>query len=49
MSGYSDCPCRDCFDVSIDNALCGLCEQAGCEANNGECQRADAYGVDDEA
>lgn len=44
MSGYTDCTCRDCFDISM-GGLCGLCEQAGCEEQNGECERDDAYGV----
>jgi len=52
-SGYTDCACRDCFDVAIDGdgkpALCGDCEQAGCSIEgDGECQRADAYGMDQE-
>ncbi len=50
MSGYCDCSCRDCFDIAIGvagKALCVLCEEAGCEANDGECQRDDAYGCDD--
>jgi hypothetical protein len=51
-SGYTHCACRDCFDVTISNDmtrpdLCGLCAEAGCEPNNGECQRDDAYGTDD--
>jgi hypothetical protein len=48
-SGYVDCGCRDCFDIAIGEpgALCNDCEAAGCEANNGECQRSDAYGVED--
>ena len=51
-SGYTHCACRDCFDttVSSDTAkpeLCSDCIEAGCEANNGECCRSDAYGVDD--
>lgn len=48
-SGYTPCACRDCFDVSISSEdtkpeLCLLCKDAGCQASNGECQRADAYG-----
>lgn len=51
MSGYTDCACRDCFDVAVSNDmdrpdLCGECSDAGCEANDGECQRDDAYGAD---
>jgi hypothetical protein len=49
-SGYTDCGCRDCFDVTVSNDmtkpdLCGLCDEAGCEPNDGECQREDAYGA----
>jgi hypothetical protein len=52
-SGYCDCACRDCFDIAIRSegeadALCWECEEAGCEAHNGECQRSDAYGCEDE-
>ena len=47
-SGYTHCACRDCMDVSISNRidtpeLCLLCKDAGCEPDNGECQREDAY------
>jgi hypothetical protein len=47
-SGYTACACRDCMDVSISNhihtpELCLLCRGAGCEPDNGECQRGDAY------
>lgn len=49
-SGYTDCACRDCFDVAISNdvarpELCLLCKDAGCEPNNGQCQR-DGEGVE---
>ena len=46
--GYCDCACCDCFDTAIGKAgkaLCSECDEAGCEANDGECQRDDAYGV----
>lgn len=45
--GYCDCACRDCFETAIGKAgkaLCHACQDAGCEANDGECQRDDAYG-----
>lgn len=54
-SGYSDCACRDCFDIAISDDiaqpdLCGDCEEAGCDAEGEEdCQRADAYGDGEEA
>ena len=46
-SGYTDCACRDCFDVAVSSdtskpELCSDCEDAGCDG--GECQRPDAYG-----
>lgn len=45
MSGYMFCSCRDCMDVAIgregERALCLLCVDAGCEADNGECKRED--------
>lgn len=47
MSGYVDCACRDCFDIAIGDlgeAMCSDCEESGCEANDGECERSDAYG-----
>jgi len=33
MSGYLPCDCRDCFEITIGGyaALCGDCEEAGCE------------------
>lgn len=66
-SGYTDCACRDCFDVAISSdtdkrEFCGLCEDAGCEPwppadvedarrnpHRYECQRQDAYGVEEGA
>jgi hypothetical protein len=52
-SGYTDCACRDCFDIAVSSdmsrpELCLLCKDAGCAANDGECQRADAYGDENE-
>lgn len=51
-SGYSDCCCRDCFDVAIGGGLCGDCENAGCEASGkAECCRepeCDDEGADHE-
>jgi hypothetical protein len=48
-SGYTDCACRDCFDVAFDGGLCSDCEKAGCEAHaETECCRDDAYGVSEE-
>ncbi|MBY8859288.1 hypothetical protein K7711_22650 [Nocardia sp. CA2R105] len=48
-SGYTWCGCRDCFEIVIGPMdrpeLCSDCQEAGCEIDNGECQRADAYGV----
>lgn len=47
-SGYSDCPCRDCFDVAMDGDLCHDCADAGCSPDgDAECERDDAYGVGD--
>ncbi len=48
--GYYWCECRDCFDVVVADgkSLCPECQDAGCEADYGECKRADAYGVEDE-
>lgn len=46
MPGYTDCACRDCFEIAIGEpgtALCNACEEAGCEANEGECQAPHAY------
>jgi hypothetical protein len=48
-SGYTNCACRDCFDIAVSDdtsrpELCQLCEEAGCEPDHGECQREDAYG-----
>jgi hypothetical protein len=50
-SGYVSCACRDCFDIAISNrgeaAFCLLCAEAGCECDH-ECERSDAYGMDEE-
>lgn len=50
-SGYTQCACRDCFDLSISDdvnhpELCLLCKDAGCTPNDGECERDDAYDFD---
>lgn len=46
-SCYRWCGCRDCFDIVVGTAttttLCDDCTTAGCEIDNGECQRFDAY------
>lgn len=41
-SGYTDCACRDCFDIAVSNDmdspdLCNECETAGCDPE-GECE-----------
>ena len=49
-SGYTDCACRDCFDIAVSDDmskpdLCSDCEEAGCDATGkSECERDDAYG-----
>lgn len=47
MSGYTDCACRDCFEIAIgepSEALCDACEEAGCEADGeSECDAPHAY------
>lgn len=49
-SGYTDCACRDCFDISISSditrpELCLLCKDAGCDATGeSECERTDDEG-----
>lgn len=56
MSGYTDCACRDCFEIAItgDDDLkpfCHECETAGCadvHAGTGECLVEGAYGGEDE-
>lgn len=41
--GYTDCPCRDCFEISMDHEMCSDCEEAGCTSDE-ECQAPGAYG-----
>lgn len=43
-SGYTDCGCRDCFDIAVSNdmddpELCSECESAGCTR---ECDALDS-------
>lgn len=53
-SGYRDCSCRDCFELTVGTPgeFCHGCIEAGCNQYQGveglsqECQRADAYGDD---
>ena len=40
-SGYTDCRCRDCFEIAVSNDtdnpdFCHECETAGCESDS-EC------------
>jgi hypothetical protein len=52
-SGYTNCACRDCFEIAISSdeskpELCSDCEESGCSADgDSECQRSDAYECDD--
>lgn len=46
-SGYTDCACRDCFEIAIGipgEAVCNDCEQAECELGENECLSPYAYG-----
>lgn len=50
-SGYTQCACRDCFEIVVSNDMahpdfCEGCREAGCEPDQ-ECQRPDAYGVEE--
>lgn len=55
QGGYTDCACRDCFEIAIGKlgkALCGDCEEAGCADKPGfpdvECDADGAYGTSEE-
>jgi hypothetical protein len=44
-AGYTHCACLQCEDIATgvpEEALCRLCEDAGCEIM-GDCQRDDIY------
>lgn len=45
-TGYTHCPCRDCFNISIDDNMCHACVDAGCDGG-GECHAEGAYGGDE--
>lgn len=49
--GYTDCACRDCFEIAIGKrgrALCSDCEESGCStAGDSECSAEGAYGFED--
>lgn len=52
MSGYTDCACRDCFEIAIGNnepggAYCWACAESGCERDS-ECQAPHTYCPGDE-
>lgn len=52
-SGYTECACRDCFEIAVSRNVnnpdfCHECEEAGCE-RDAECARPDAYGVEEES
>lgn len=53
-SGYTQCSCRDCFEIAVGivansagvfATLCSECEDAGC-SGDGECSAPGAYGGD---
>lgn len=48
MSGYIDCGCRDCSEITIgeQGEFCDECVEAGCEEDS-ECCRSDAYGCEE--
>jgi len=52
-SGYTDCACRDCFEIAISDDmahpdLCNECEEAGCDPEGeSECEAPGAYGGND--
>lgn len=52
-NGYTDCACRDCFDIAIGKAgeaLCNECKEAGCSPDgDDECHRPDAYDTGEDA
>lgn len=54
-SGYTNCACRDCFDIAVSNDTdhperCWECDESGCdETGESECTRVDAYGCGDDA
>lgn len=44
MTGYTDCACRDCFEIAMDGKLCSECEEYGCPKGDEECCAPHAYG-----
>jgi len=47
MTEYTDCACRDCFEIAIGEpgeAFCSDCEAAGCPGGKTECCAPGAYG-----
>jgi hypothetical protein len=55
-AGYRYCACRDCLEIIVgeEDDFCAWCEKAGCpdyqgvEGMSQECQRPDAYGVEED-
>lgn len=42
QSGYTDCACGECFDITVSRdmrhpELCSLCAEAGCTGDPGDC------------
>lgn len=49
-SGYTNCACRDCFDVTVSSdttkpELCSECQEAGCTNHNNLPDYMTAYGL----
>lgn len=46
-SGHISCACLTCFNVFVgqigEDELCSNCEEAGCDAFGGRCQRDDVW------
>lgn len=50
-SGYTDCACRDCFEIAVSSdmahpEMCDGCVEAGCEPN-GDCLQDSTYGMEE--
>jgi hypothetical protein len=45
LTGYTPCGCCDCAEIAIDDEMCILCKDAGCEEEC-ECLSSHSYGGD---
>lgn len=53
-SGYTDCRCRDCFEIAVSKDMskpdfCNQCQEARCEYGSNKCKCQVEFEAEDES